>query len=73
VLQQTLDGFQVIFSALQQLHQACRGVHSSCVQAAAAARVAGGADILGSAKNGDGISVLCHLIADANCVNKQNI
>jgi hypothetical protein len=42
------------------------------VQAAAAARVAGGPGILESAKIGDGISVLCHLIADADGVNKQD-
>jgi hypothetical protein len=41
----------------------------SRVQAAAAARVAGGPDILKSAENGDGAAVLCHLIADANSVN----
>jgi hypothetical protein len=41
-------------------------------QAAAAARVAGGPDILESAENGDGISVLCHLIADADGVNKRD-
>jgi hypothetical protein len=46
-----------------------RGVHS-CVQAAAAARVAGGPDIVDSAENGDGVSVLCHVIADADGVNK---
>jgi hypothetical protein len=43
----------------------------SCVQAAAAARVAGGPGILESAKNGDGVSVLCHVIADADAVNKR--
>jgi hypothetical protein len=47
-----------------------RGVHS-CVQAVAAARVAGGRDILDSATNGDGVSVLCHVIADADAVNKR--
>jgi hypothetical protein len=52
-------------------HQARRGVHS-CVQAAAAARVAGGRGILRSAENGDGASVLCHVIADADAVNKRN-
>jgi hypothetical protein len=54
---------------LQRLHESRRGVHS-CVQAAAAARVAGGPDIWESAENGDGASVLCHLIADADGVNK---
>ena len=44
----------------------------SCVQAAAAARVAGGRDILKSAAYGDGVSVLCHVIADADAVNKRD-
>jgi hypothetical protein len=52
------------------MYQARRGVYS-CVQAAAAARVAGGRDILDSAGNGDGVSVLCHVIADADAVNKR--
>ena len=69
-LQETLAGFQVRCCALQRLHEARRGVHS-CVQAAAAARVAGGRDILESAANGGGVSVLCHVIADADNVNKQ--
>ncbi len=43
----------------------------SCVQAAAA-RVAGGPDILVSAENGDGAAVLCHVIADADAVNKRS-
>ena len=34
------------------------------MQAAAAARVAGGPDIFRSTENGDGVSVLCHLITD---------
>ena len=42
-----------------------------CVQAAATARVAGGPDIVESAENGDGAAVLCHVIADADAVNKQ--
>jgi hypothetical protein len=42
-----------------------------CVQAAAAARVAGGPDILKSAEKGDGAAVLCHVIADADAVNKR--
>jgi hypothetical protein len=73
VLQQTVAGFEVRCCAWQRLHQACRGVYS-CVQAAAAARyrVAGGPDIMDSAKNGDGASVLCHVIADANSVNKRD-
>ena len=45
---------------------------NSCVQAAAAARVAGGRDIVESALNGDGVSVLCHVIADADAVNKRD-
>jgi hypothetical protein len=71
VLQQTRAGFKVLCCASQRLHQARRGVHS-CVQAAAAARVAGGRDILESAEDGDGVSVLCHVIADADGVNKRD-
>jgi hypothetical protein len=71
VLQETLAGFEVRCCASQRLHQARRGVHSY-VQAAAAARVAGGPDILESAENDDGASVLCHVIADADGVNKQD-
>jgi hypothetical protein len=71
VLQQTVAGFEVRCCASQRLHQARRGVHS-CVQAAAAARVGRGRDIFESAKNGDGASVLCHLIADADAVNKRD-
>ncbi len=63
--------FEVRCCASQRLHQARRGVHS-CVQAAAAARVAGGDDILESAGNGDGVSVLYHVIADADAVNKRD-
>jgi hypothetical protein len=70
VLQETVAGFEVRCFASQRLHQARRGVHS-CVQAAAAARVAGGCDIVKSAENGDGVLVLCHLIADADAVNKR--
>ena len=66
-----MAGFEVRCCASQRLHQARRGVHS-CVQAAAAARVAGGRNILSSAYNGDGFSVLCHVIADADAVNKRN-
>ena len=62
--------FEVRCCASQRLHKARRGVHS-CVQAAAAARVAGGRDIVESAGIGDGVSVLCHVIADADAVNKQ--
>jgi hypothetical protein len=72
VLQQTLDDFEVrCCCASQRLHQAHRGVHS-CVQAAAAARVAGGRDIVESAASMDGVSVLCHLIVDPNSVNKRS-
>ena len=71
MLQQTLAGFQVRCSASQRLHQARRGLHS-CAQAAAAARVAVGPDIVKSAENGDGVLVLCHVIADADAVNKRN-
>jgi hypothetical protein len=50
------------------------------VQAAASARVADDPEvyvifvhgILNSAKNGDGASVLCHLIADVDSVNAQD-
>ncbi len=71
MLQETFAGFEVCCCASQRLHQARRGVHS-CVQAAAAARVAGGRDIMKSAEDGDGISVLCHVIADADGVNKRD-
>jgi hypothetical protein len=71
VLQETVAGFEVRCCASQRLHQARRGVHS-CVQTAAAARVSGGRDILESAEDGDGISVLCHAIADADGVNKRD-
>ncbi len=71
MLQETVAGFKVHCCGSQRLHPARRGVHS-CVQAAAAARVAGGPDIWNSAKNGDGSSVLCHLIADARSVNKRD-
>ncbi len=70
MLQETLAEFQVRCCASQRLHQARRGVHS-CLQAAAAARVAGGRDILESAMNGDGGSVLCHVIADTDAVNER--
>ncbi len=72
MLQATLAGFEVRCSASQRLHEARCGVHS-CEQAAAAARVAGGLDILKSAENGDCVSVLCHVIADADSVNKQDV
>jgi hypothetical protein len=71
VLQETVAGFEVRCCASQRLHQARRGVHA-CVQAAAAARVAGGDNILWSAYNGDGVSVLCHVIADADAINKRD-
>jgi hypothetical protein len=70
VLQETLAGFEVRCCASQRLFQARRRVYS-CVQAAAAARVAGGRDIVESAEKGDGVSVLCHVIADADAVNKR--
>ena len=66
-----MAGFKVRCCASHRLHQVRRGVHC-CVQAAAAARVAGGRDILESAENGDGVSVLCHVIADADAVNKRD-
>ncbi len=65
-----MAGFEVLCCASQRLHQARRGVHS-CVQAAAAARVADGRDIFWSAEFGDGVSVLCHLIDDATSVNER--
>ena len=65
-----MTGFEVRCCASQWLYQARRGVHS-CVQAAAAARVAGGRGILDSAENEDVASVLCHVIADADAVNKR--
>jgi hypothetical protein len=71
VLQQARADFQVCCIASQRLHETRRGVHY-CVQAAAAARVAGGPDIWSSARNGDGVSVLCHVIADAGEVNKRD-
>ena len=71
MLQETLSGFEVRCCASQRLHQARRGVHSR-VQAAAAARVAGGRGIWESAENGDCFSVLCHVIADADAVNKRS-
>ncbi len=67
MLQETVACFEVRCFALQQLHEALCSVHS-CVQAAAAARVAGGPDIVDSAENGDGVSVLCHVIAGADSV-----
>ena len=66
-----MTGFEVRCCASQWLYQARRGVHS-CVQAAAAARIAGGRDIVRSAENGDGASVVCHVIADADAVNKRD-
>jgi hypothetical protein len=41
------------------------------VQAAAAARIAGGPDIVESAEQGYRVSVLLHVIADADGVNKR--
>jgi hypothetical protein len=70
-MQETVAGFEVRCCASQRLHEARGGVNC-CVQAAAAARVAGGRDILDSAGNGDGVSVLCHVIADADAVNNRN-
>jgi hypothetical protein len=65
-------GFEVRCCASQRRHQARRGVHS-CVQAAAAARVAGRDDIVRSAGNGDGASVLCHVIADADLIAEADL
>ena len=66
-----MANFEVRCCASQRLHQARRGVYS-CVQGAAAARVAGGRDIWESVLNADGASVLCYVIADADAVNKRN-
>ncbi len=71
MLQETFAGFQVRQRALPPLHQARRGVYS-CVQAAAADRVEGRCDILDSAKNGDGVLVLCHLITNAHRISQKN-
>ena len=71
MLQETVDGFEVHCCVSQWLHQARRGVHY-CVQAAAAARVAHGLDVLMSAAIGDGASVLCHAIADARSISKRD-
>jgi hypothetical protein len=65
VLQQMPSVIQARCCAWQRLHQARRGVHS-CVQAAAAARVAGRPDISKSATNADGVLVLCHVIVVAS-------
>lgn len=70
-MQQTLVEFEVCCIASQRMHEALQGIHVS-VQAAAAARVAGGPDIVELAANGDGTSVLCHVIANADAVNKRN-
>ena len=69
-MQQTLVEFEVCCIASQRMHEALQGIHV-CVQAAAAARVAGGPGLLKSAEIGDGVSVLCHVIADADGVNKR--
>jgi hypothetical protein len=42
------------------------------VQAAVAARAAVGPDVVTSAQNKDDVSVLCHVIADADSVKKQD-
>jgi hypothetical protein len=77
-MQETVAGFEVHCCASRRLHQARRGVYS-CVQAAAAARVSGRCNIWHSARNiwnsttnGDGVSVLCHVIADADAVDKRD-
>ncbi len=70
-MQETVAVCEVRCCASQRLHEARRGVHC-CVQAAAAARVAGGRSIWDSALYGDGVSVLCHVIADADAVNKRS-
>jgi hypothetical protein len=58
--------FEVRCCASQRPHQARRDLHS-CVQAAAAARVADEpGDITDAAAAGDGEYVICYLIADAD-------
>ena len=74
-MQETLSGFQVRCCASQRLHQARLGVHS-CVQAAAAHHAirrsfAGGRNISESTFKGDGVLVLCDLIADPRSINKR--
>jgi hypothetical protein len=71
VLQETVACFEVRCCAWQRLHEARLDFHS-CVQAAAAARVAGGCGILASAEFGYDVSVLYHVIADADAVNKRD-
>ena len=71
MLQETLAGFEVRCCASQRLHQARRGV-DSCVQAAAAARVAGGRGILDSTANRDGFRVP-RVYARRNFVDRRNI
>jgi hypothetical protein len=70
-MQETVAVFEVCCCASQPLHEARFGVHC-CVQAAAAAHVAGGPDILSSAEKGDCAAVLCHLIADADGINARD-
>ncbi len=73
MLQQTLDDFEVRYCyASQLLHHARRAAFHSCMQAAAAARIEGGRDIVQSAECMDTVSVLCHLIVDANSVNQRS-
>jgi hypothetical protein len=75
VLQETVASFEVRCCASQLLHKARRCVHS-CVQAAAAARVAGGPDIFDFPENLepnlDGGAVVCQMIADADFVHKRS-
>jgi hypothetical protein len=71
VIQETVAGFEVRCCASQRLHQARRGVHS-CVQAAAAARVAGKGGVIATAESGNVADVLSYLIADADCVNERD-
>jgi hypothetical protein len=66
----------MILRCVAAVHRSCcitrAAAFHSFVQAAAAARIEGGRDIVQSAECMDGVSVLCHLIADANSVNKRN-
>jgi hypothetical protein len=49
-----------------------RNSHLFSLQAAAAARIAGKADIWNAAENGDLALVRDHVAADAACVNKRD-
>ena len=71
MLQETVAGFEVRCSHRSGCIMRDVAFYS-CVQAAAAARVAGGPDILKSAENGDCAAVVCHVIAYDGAVNKRD-